>query len=59
MDKEGEGERDSLTEEPSFGEEASGGDARRFPFRFGVEHGTLVGSSESASEISEFLEDGV
>ena len=59
MDKEEEAELDSLTGEPWFEREEGGGDARRFPFRFEVEEGTIFGGSESASDIPEFLRDGV
>ena len=59
MGEEGEGERDPLTEEPSFGEEEGGGDTRRFPFHFKAGEETLPGCLESVSDISEFLEDGV
>jgi len=59
MDKE-EAEGDPPTEEPWRGkDEGGGGDARRFPLRFEVEEETLPGGSESVSDISEFLEDGV
>ena len=49
---------DSRTEELRFGkEENGGGDAGRFPFRFKLEEETCLGGSESASDVSEFLED--
>ena len=45
--------------EEDRGKEDGGGDARCFPFRFNVEEGARSGGSDSASDTSEFLEDGV
>ena len=60
MGNEGEEGRGSWIEEPWFGEgDGGGGDARRFPFHFELKEGAPSGSSGSASDISEILENGV